>query len=384
MILFGIFYLFSQGGRIKTNIETIEHAPFTIKRKNTYSSRYDINTARRVNNSRSYYSIYHQGQLISFPDALDANTGVAGLWKVLTLKDAPQPTLIAASKSAYLITEENNKVKITPLIEQNSGFVSLEWLDSMDGQLDSEIELYSSDDTKKDCQIVGGQFLLVNKKTVLDISDLSVYSFQTSSDLTHDYSANNAIGFSPGKESIVYMGSKYDGEYHYALLIYNFKTNQAYTIPFDRTDTRLHEPHDLHSDWLSTYFVWEQKEKEDFILERRKLDSFPNWEGHFTKEQSFAVSPVRKEMLEVVAKFTKNYLQLSDVDVQLEPHGAYMINAGQSKLRISYLDKLGSVFFSDHILDENEEECKKVIKKIGSAFNAELRKGAHQSLFSSY
>lgn len=387
LIVAGIYYLYSRNELARSNIETIGYPPFTIKKKNTYSTRYDINTARRVDNSRTYYSLYYQDQMITYPGALEAKTGVPGLWKAYILKDAPRPALLAGSQSVYLITEEQNKLKVTPVSEQHSGFASLQWLDGADDQPDAKQELYASDDTGKDCQLSGGQFLLVNKSFVLDVSDLSIYPFRISADLTNHYSAGKVIAFSPDQENIVYMGHKYDGKDHYALLIYNFKSNQALTIPFDRTETRLHEPYNLHPDWLTTYFAWKQREDNNLVLERKALDSPPPWEGHFTKGQGFAVSPAKKEMLDVLAAFIRDYLQLSDTDIRLENFGAdrqYAITLASHRLEISYLDELESVYFSAHFADKDEPGSWKIIKKVGDAFNARLREGEHQSLFTSY
>lgn len=123
--IFGIFYFFSRKGRARSKVENINYPPFTIKKKNVYSTRYDINTANTVDNSRSYYSLYYQDQLISLPEALNQNTGVPGLWKVLILRDAPRPALLAGSKSVYLLTEAPDTYKITPVSEQHSDFARL-------------------------------------------------------------------------------------------------------------------------------------------------------------------------------------------------------------------------------------------------------------------
>ena len=126
LFLFGCFYLFSRKGKILNTVETFNQPPFTIKKKNRYGSRYDINTARRVDDSRSKYQVYYRDQLIAFPDALEKTTGVPGLWKAYILKDAPQPAILAGSQSLYLITQENEAYQIKPVIEQNSDFISFQ------------------------------------------------------------------------------------------------------------------------------------------------------------------------------------------------------------------------------------------------------------------
>ena len=382
-----VAYFWGRRGKPRNHTEIISHPPFIIKKKNTYSSRYDFNTASRRDDSRSYYSIIYQEEAITFPDALNQNTGVPGLWKVYILKDAPQPALLAGSKALFLITEENGTYQLTAIPQKTSNFISLQWLDSEDGQPGPKSELFSSNDTGIDCLLTGGQFLLINKNVVLDIHDLSLYPFEVENYRIHDYSANNVIGFSPDQEQIVYLGSKYEGVYHHALLVCNFKANQVQLIPFDRTATRLHDPYSLPPDWLLTYFNWKQREDGSSVLEQIEFDTLPNWEGHFSGQSAYSVSPVKEEMVDTLAAFTQAFLQLDDADVEYEVHevgNQYNFKVGESRLKISYLENLGTAYFSDHILDEDEEQALKIIKKVGMAFNEKLRAGAHQSLFTQY
>ena len=385
--LFILAYLFSRKVRPGSHEETISYPPFKKKKKNIYSSRYDFNTGRTVDDSRSYYSIYYKDKLLTLPEALNLNSGVPGLWKVLILKDALQPALLAGSKSVYLITESEDTCKITPLSEQESDFASFQWLDSQNGQPGAKQELYSTDDTNKDCQFSVSRFLLINRSVVLDVNDLSIHPVNINWDQTQGYSENNVIAFSPDKKSMVFMGSKYDGKDYYALLTHNFISNHTQALPFDRTETRLHEPYMPAQDWLNTYFSWKQNAEGHEVLEKRSLDLLPAWEGHFTMEQSYSVAPVKEEMLDSLAAFIKEHLHLQEADVtiqQYETGKEYTFNAGHHKLEITYLDNIQTVYLSPHILDKDEDGCREAIRGVGEAFNLVLRGGVYQGLFLGY
>ncbi|MEM7369117.1 MAG: hypothetical protein AAF587_11000 [Bacteroidota bacterium] len=341
-----------------------------------------------MDDSRSKYQLFYEDEAISFPEALSQNTGVSGLWKAYMLTDAPQPTLLAGSQSVYLITEENQAVNIRPISEQTSSFASLQWLDSLDGQPGIKEQVYATDDTGEECELTGGRFLLVNQTVVLDLKDLSIVPFQLRSSLTEDYSAMHVVAFSPDQRKIVYMGHIYqESKDHYALLVYDFKTNEAQTIPFDRTETRLHDPFALSPMWLSTYFVWEDLSESGSHLQKQQLDSLSPWEGHFTREKSYSVSPAKPDMQEILANFAKDHLRLGDADVERETFGTdvrYSLSFGQSKLSISYLESMETVYMSPHLLDEDEKTCIEVIQEVGTAFNTLLQKGEYQSLFTAY
>lgn len=386
LILLGIlFFLVYKKGRVNTT-ETFEHYPFTINKRNTYSSRYDYNTNSRRDDSRSYYKVFYKDQLIEFPSALNEDTGVYGLWKAYILKNASRPALLAASKSIYLIQEENNNYKLTAISEKGSDFVSIQWLDSDEGQPGSKQEIYSSDDTDKSCDLQGGNFLLINKNIVLDVKNLAVYPFQVGFDLTDNYHSNQVVAFSPDKQQIAYMGSHRERDKDFALNVYNFKNNEAYTVPFERSEARLHEPYTIHSGWFNSFFVWNQNEDGNHILEKRMLDTPPNWKGHFSGK-GYSVSPAKKEMLDIFSQFLKDKSTLQGQDIIVKDGYSdtnFDVSVGQHRIGLSYFDDLQSVYFSVHFATENEEECFEMIKLLGNAFNEKLDQGQYQDLFTAY
>jgi hypothetical protein len=381
-----VIYFVSCSGKGGSSVEVIEYPPFTIKKKNSYGSRFDINTNSRRDDSRSNYSIYYKDKEVVLPEILNKNTGVPGLWKAYILNDAPQPTLLVGSKSVYLITEENHQAKITPVSEGKSDFASFQWLDIQQGQPGHKEELYASDDTDKSCKYSGGRYLLVNRDVVLDIQTLSLFPFQIRGSQTNEFYSNHVIGFSPDHEKIVFMASKYVGEDQFAIVTCQYKTNDSRAILFNRTETRLHEPYEADSEWLSTYFEWIEVAPGSFELSKIQYETLPPWEGYFERQGKYALSPVKVEMLDVFANFIKEYLQIPDHDVRRSAYADqrnYNFNVGENEVKLSFLSGQ-TVYFSDSISDKDEEGCKKIFKRVGEAFNKKLRNGEYQSLFTSY
>ncbi len=377
----------------KSSIETIEHGPFTLQKKKVVEKRYDFNRGQRVTSAYSKYQVFYKGDPVSFPDALEVNTGYTYVWKAFILKDAPKPAIIAGSQSMYLITEEDGSVKLKPLNEQNSGFASWQWLDSRDGQPLGKQQVYISEDTGSEFTLKGGDYLLINENTVLHIPDLSVYSFRKSMDYTNGYYASKVVAFSPGKEEIVFIGNKNSEErydkYLYALLVYNFKTNAAYVVPFDQTETRLKDQNHITPEWLDTFFEWHHSPEGIYTLQKRTLTALPNWQGHFTGNFSYELIPVRAEIQEELLKIIKEIFSLVEEDVTLEKSGyskqkVYRLRISGHEYSLYYFEELRSVSFSKDLLEEETEEVMQVVKRVGEAFNERLQQGMYQDLFLEY
>lgn len=374
----------------RPSVETVENGPFTLLRKRVTETRYDMNYGRRKS-VYSKYEVLYKGQAVTFPAALQVNTGYASIWKAFTLSEAPQPAIIAGSQSMYLITEEGGAAKVFPLSEQNSSYASVQWLDAENGQPGLKQEIYITEDTSATLALSGGEYLLVNRSTVLHVPDLKVYSFRQSVDLTDNYYSNDVVAFSPDRQEIVFSGSKQSPEQYdkfiYALLVYNFKTNEAYAVPFDQTETRLHRPEYITSDWLNTYFEWDHSSGDKAVLKKQQLSPLPYWQGLYTKTFSYELNPVKAEMQPVLLEFVKTIFALEDSDIEQRSYGdykPYLVNIEGHQFELWYMEDLNSISFSPNFQEKDTKEIRRIIKKLGDAFNEELRQGKYQDLFTSY
>ena len=391
MSLSAILSFFGCNGKPGSSNETIKHPPFSIQKKKVVNRRFKINEGAWSTSVKTKYKIFYKDQVLSFPPALDEGTGVPGIWKTYILKDAPSPTLIVASKNVYLISEENNTFNISQIEKKHSNYASIQWLDSENGNPGSKTEILIGEDTTN-CMLEGGKYLLINDNTVLRVKDLKIFNFKRLINLTLDYYPGDAIAFSPDKTKIVFLGNKSHParrtEYIYALIVFDYNSHEVYTIPFDRTATRFHETYNIKPDWFKTYFHWEQNEQEQSILSKKQLNPLPKWEGYHTRNYRYQLSPVKQEMHTTFFNFVKDHLQLEANDFKFSEYGGlkeYTIEHQGFIFNVGYLEELQSVSLSISFMNKgNEKEAGDVVKNTGDAFNETLRKGEHQSLFTSY
>ncbi len=386
--LLAIFFFFRNKKKAETEVITIDYKPFTILKTSTENKYFNMNYARFSSVTYTDYTVLYKGAAIQFPATLEQNTGISGVWKAYILKGAPKPTILAGSQSLYLIYEENDSAKITPLDEQNSEFASIQWLDKENGQPSSNQEVYISNDSSATYFLEGGEYLLINKTTVLMISDLAVFHFKKYQDGI-DYNATKVVAFSPDKNEIVFVGSKYDEDkFIYALMVFDFKKNKAYALPFDQTETRMQDEHDIDATWINTFFDWQKTKEGNYILKKRERSQPALWQGRFSDNETYYnLLPAKEEMRHVLADFV---LKTLDLDKSaLQPHNAgdnidLYIQYKNLKFNVGYWANLKNVHFSKYLYERESEESLKIVQKIGNDFNEELRKGKYQEFFTTY
>ncbi len=388
----GLFSFFSFFGckNKKAVIENIDYPPFTIQKTTSGNKRFNPNYGRFVTYQSTRYNVLYKGQAVTFPVGLEKNTGLPYLWKAYILKDASQSAIIAGSQNMYLITEENKQLKLRLLCEQTSGFASLQWLDSIGGQPSSNLKVSISKDVESTNILEGGQYLLVNESAVLEVANLNYYPFNIYSSSLDDYHTLKVIGFSPDKREVVFVGCKILNatDYDYALLSFDYKNDQAYVVPFDQTDTRMQDIHDINQTWFNTFFKWQKTDGGLFKLKKKRFEQLPYWQGRFSKDGNyFNLHPAKKEMMQALSDFAKELLQLNDSDFiekkEAKDDNIYLIY-NDLTFAIGYFEKQKSVHFSKYLFDEDSKECKRIIEKVGIAFNKEMEKGKYQDYFTNY
>ncbi len=265
---------------------------------------------------------------------------------------------------------------------------SIQWLDKENGQPGPNLELFVSNDPTASSFIDGGKHLLINKTTVLRISDLAVFHFDTYRE-NIDYSAANLVAFYPDQDAIVFLGNKYEGDkFIYALMVFNYKNNEAYAVPFDQTATRMQNEHDINSTWINTFFEWQTTNDANYVLVKKELPEPPFWQGRFSDKDSFYnLVPAKEEMRHVLADFVCKSLAVDQSAIQ--PHEAgdniYLdIPYSNMQFSVGYWENLKNVHFTKSFDQTASEESLAIIKKIGNDFNEELKKGKYQEFFTTY
>jgi hypothetical protein len=168
----------------------------------------------------------------------------------------------------------------------------------------------------------GGEYLLVNKTTVLRISDLAVFHFVLYKEGI-DYNATKVVAFSPEKNENVHFASKYNGnKYIYALMVFDFYNNKAYVVPFDQKETWMQDENDFDTSWINTFFEWQKTEESKYVFKKRELNQLPLWQGRFSDNETYYnLLPAKEEMRYVLADFVLKSLNLVKSALQAENVG---------------------------------------------------------------
>ena len=206
-----LFYILRKVmGTDTTSIQKeMAYGPFVIRADAITGKSYNINYGMSKQTNISY-SIWFEGKPVVFPSALQTNTGLAFLWRVYALPDAPVPTLLAGSQSLYLIYIKDGQPIVEPILEQSSDFASVQFLDSEAGQPGTFMEVFSRSDTLGMDQLdtlKGGRYLLVSGHQVLDVQTGNLRLFNKDNNPVDNYSypqPDGALAFSPDHKKIVF------------------------------------------------------------------------------------------------------------------------------------------------------------------------------------
>ena len=397
------FYLFStlkNKENAAKNIEkTISYGPFTIHVRASTGKGFNINYGITTYTNVAY-SISHAGKPVTFPGALQNNTGLPFLWKVYARPGAPDPTLIAGSQSLYLIYLKNGAPVVEPLLEQGYDFASLQFLDSENGQPGAYSEVFSKNeatDLEKLDSLEGGRFLMVSEHAILEVQTGKIWQFNVSNEAVENYSfpaPHGALAFSPDQKSIVFRAQFQawntpdedlpDSEH--ALVVFDFEKNKGYAVRFDDTDTRLTDIQNAGFQWFERYFEW-QKTPDGYQLQLRKLEKLPNWTGRYNPQDNYyTLFPVKPGMLPVFLDYVLNQMGWSKTNIVKDETHEYTgrcldLVSGKIKLDIVFKEDEQILTFSKNLYTDDSPEYQALVKKIAGAFDAELASGKHQEHF---
>ncbi|CAG5017117.1 hypothetical protein DYBT9275_05704 [Dyadobacter sp. CECT 9275] len=212
--------------------------------------------------STAYFVVKHNRKNIVLPEE---NSPVPYFWQALFLKDTPKPTVLAASKNMYLITDEGETAAVKKVNRRGDNFNTYQWLDGENGQPMQKKEIHTMEESRSIRTIAGGSYLLIGTNVILNVQTLDLYHFDVSSPQSpHQLTGyqifdSRAVGLSPGKSQILFTGYRRNTKTQaseYALIAIDFCENSAYTVPFDRKDTNFFSVWDATYKWVDTYFEW--------------------------------------------------------------------------------------------------------------------------------
>ena len=387
----GFIALFGCSSTKRTeSIKVITNGPLTIQwevRETTSNVWFDLSGKSRRKYATSYFSIKHLNKPVTF---LTNKEEVAYFNQALFLKDAPKPAILAGTHKMYLISDDNGKADVKLLDAEGGDFGKFQWLDSENGQPGEQEKIYQIDNSKSSRFLTGGRFLMVNTRMLLDVQTLETYPIDNnSSALINQLQGYNAfqsevICMSPGKTQIVLKAFRRNVETNlpeYALVAVDFRTNLAYAVPFDRTDTRLVAVQDANFKWVSTFFDWTTDQYGNELLSRHLFEKLPYWKGKFNLHLK-TDKPAQYCLMPVLPAMTAHFLQsIKD----LYPTTTLVNTSETGELSITELSIDGkSMTLYSNLKDKtltllNADKLK--VKEIGEWFDKELAAGKFQECF---
>lgn len=398
-LFIGISYFLATRKSAKNFEKEIPYGPFTIRAKVGSSSELNMNYGM-VDRTSVAYTILYQGKPIAIQGELQNNTGLPYMWQVYVLGSEAEPMLIAGSQSLYLIYVKDGSPTVEPLLKQSRDFASLQFLDSENGQPGKYFEVFAKSDTNQIDQLnilSGGRYLMIGEQTVLDVQTRQLWHFHVDNEPIDNYSfpsPHGALAFSPDKNWIVFLAEFQSWntadenlpESEHAIIAYDFKKDSGYSVKFDDTETRLISIQEANLQWFSRLFEW--KETQGGIRLQRIQGQKPEfWTGRYKAEDGYyTLFPVKAGMLPVFLDFVLQHMNWTQEQIVGDKFHEYTgrcidLASGETKLDIRFKEDEQSLSFSSHLYKDKSEEDKILIKKIGDAFDEELKSGKHQEHF---
>lgn len=389
--------------RVVKQTKNVNVGPFTIRSEAATGKTWNMNYGL-VDSTSIAYSIWFDGKPIQPPDALQSNTGLPFLWKVYEVKGLSEPTLIAGSQTLFMVKVMDGQPVITPLPKQYSDFATLQLLDSQNGQPGKVHSVYmenSVDDMTTMEALEGGKLLLVYGLNVLDVETGSIWSFSKNGRSFENYSFPSpqeagAIGLSPDQSQIVFNGGAQTSSDNlndytkHAMVVYDFRSDTAYKVPYDDTETRLVNFADVDHAWLMSRFEWFKSESGRYELRLKAHDQPYPWIGKYSdRENYYVLYPVEPEMHQPFLDFVLSELNWSRESIVLDETKIY---AGRTitlekdgiKLDINFREDEKHLSLSKHLylnVPSSDTTYSSLVKQIANAFNERLSRGEYQQYF---
>lgn len=389
--------------RVVHQTARVEVGPFTIQADAATGKTFNVNYGL-VDSTNVAYSIWFQGRPIQAPGQLESNTGLPFLWKVYDVRGTSEPTLIAGSQSLFMVKIKNGRPVVTPIHKQFSDFATLQFLDSQTGQpgVVHTVSMISSDEDMDKIEVLEvGRLLLVCGLNVLDIESGEIWSFSTRGRSLDNYSfpaphEAGALAFSPDQKSVVFHGefqtwnNDLTDYAKYAMVVFDFKTDKGYVLPYDDNELRLTSFANVNYDWFASRFEWVKSDAGQDRLQLRPHEHPYPWLGQYKpRDNYFILYPVKAEMLEPFTDFVLHQLGWTRQAIVKDESQIYSGRTIQLewdgvKLDINIREDDRQISLSKHLyldVPSSDTTYTTIVKNIAEAFNHQLSQGEYQQYF---
>lgn len=339
------------------------------------------------------FTIRHHGEPVTITHG---QTQLASFWRVVRLVDAPQPTLLASTTDFHMISDDHGTLVTRSFGEPSTDMADYQWLDANDGQPSPPASFGIEKVSREGMVLRGGRYLRLSHHTILDVQTVQVLPIRPWIESREGVPMRGlnggnvrAMAFSPGRTQYATIGSgyDYDGEHYEALLVVDLPSGDAYGLRLDRTATRYYELDDATPAWLEHYFRWTREAGgRERLVPRPEAKPLP-WTGRLVQfgggDIEYRLRPVRAAMREAVQRFLVAKLDATAAPNWIDPtqpsDGTFKVPGCPAVVATGFHEDHVSVFVPSQ--PTGREECTAVIRRIASAFDAALARGAHQDLF---
>ena len=393
-------------------VTIIKHGPFEIfvqGREITSGGVGDTNGRSRGSDEVTRFWVKYKGELVTIKDGADAyasstpkkDESRSVFWRAVRLTDAPTPTILVSTTHFWMITEENGAL-VTKSIEASNA--DYQWLDADKGQ-PTEQKSFGIEhvDPATGTELRGGRWLRMNI-TVLDVSTLRLYKVHPWIDSVADgpfaglrTGGSSAFAFSPAQTQYVTSAEGVDRERegqppYTALIVVDIPSATSYALKLSRKDSHYYDYHDRTPEWLAHYFQWTKNAQGGEKLSPRPDAKILPWIGRVSTSirgtVEYQIAPVSQEIVPVLARFLKERMNATGVPDGFEPNAkhkgtTFSVPGCAGIINLTHHDKQVFAIYASGatLLGPTPAECYAMVGKIGEAFNEELKRGLHQSLF---
>ena len=325
-------------------------------------------------------------------------------WGIARLVNAPRPTLLVQTTEVWLLTEQDGHLISQSVHSSDAG---CQWLDGDQGQPTSTGAIRTGKaDIDADSELKQGRWLRVGP-SVLDVQTLRQYTVPTSSvavaavPFSGLQSGQRAVAFSPGQTQFVTVGTGWDSADTTrpvpALVVSDIARGTLYGVKLSRKAQHYESEEDVNRAWFEHYFHWTRDANGvEQLVAHSDARPLP-WIGRFSegsfKTVEYRLQPARPEMVPALAKFIAERMSAAPAPdfygTNKVFHGTTFSVAGCTGIvRVTYSTRERSgqghagVYASGATpTAQTPADCAAAVRRIGEAFDAELKSGKHQELF---
>ncbi len=380
--------------------ETLTHGPFEIVAQGRR-----ISTGAFPNTSGNPFStmevtgfsVRHRGKPVT---VVHGERRLERFWRVVRLTDAPQPALLVSTTDIHLLTEEAGQLVIRAASEPSTDTAQVQWLDTGDGQ-PGPVQVFAIQkvDPTGGTELRGGRWLRLGPRMVLDVQTLRMYPIRPwvpsgSGRPMEGATASGvrALGFSPGRTQYVSLSSARDpargNETFPALVVVDIPTGDSYGQWIAPGPMRFLDIDSVTPDWIAHYFRWTRAADGAERLEPRSNVVPLPWQGRVISfgptTVEWRIAPVRPQMRDVLARFLVEHqgaVPAPDwMDPKRTPSYTFKLPGCAGLIAVGGSERHASLFAPQPV-GTPAADCRETIVAAGRAFDAQLRAGAHASLF---